>query len=82
MKSQDEILQEFKEDMQTELYANDHKGDWRKFINGWDIILELDHHEKKLYQAIHDKDKKLIREHIADCANLLMMLGNAHGLYE
>ena len=68
--------------MQIELNANAHKGDWEEFVNSPEIHRELSHHIFKLQKAEQNNNKDDIREHIADCANILMMLGNAYGLYE
>jgi len=69
-------------EMQKELIDNSHKGDWEDFIDPREILKELEYHKSKLINAMYDNEHKLIKEHIADCANLLLMLGNSYKLYE
>jgi len=76
-------LEKFKEQMQIELNANAHKGNWEEFVDPREILKELKHHENKMINAMYeDGNRELIKEYIADCANILMMLGNAYGLYD
>lgn len=92
MKSHNHYLLAFVKQMDFELKANEHKGDWRKFENIEEIHKELDHHLDKLYRVEEllrdpntierDHLPGLIKEYIADSANILMMLGKAYKLYE
>lgn len=66
--------------MQKEIDDNSHKGDWETFTNKENIISEFYHHLNKLEMSSND-DPELIKEYIADCANILMMLGNSYKLY-
>lgn len=75
-------IDKFKEQMQIELDANSHKGNWEDFVSSPEIHKELSHHIFKLQKAEEANNKKDIKEHIADCANILMMLGNGYGLYD
>lgn len=68
--------------MQVELKNNSHKGDWEKFVDPREILKELRHHENKLTDAMFNDNRDLVKEYIADCANILMMLGNSYKLYE
>ena len=76
-----EQVKDFAEQMQKELDDNSHKEDWR----GWNdlnaMLWELEYHKGKLLIAIKDDEKKLVKEYIADCANILMFIGNAGELY-
>jgi len=76
-----EQLKDFAEQMQKELDTNSHKEDWRNWNNLGEMLWDLEYHKGKLLIAIKDNDKKLVKEYIADCANILMFMGNAGGLY-
>lgn len=76
-----EILK-FAEQMFIELKNNEHKGDWITFTDENNIVNELDYHLKKLhYERIGNREEPKIKEYIADCANILLMLGNSLGYY-
>lgn len=66
----------FVENMQKELNANKHKGDWKVFNDRKIIMQELEHHLCKLYNSLNEKDDEKIKEYIADCANNLLFLRN------
>lgn len=66
----------------TELINNAEKGDWREFKYLPGIKKELNYHIKKLYTALSGTDNNLIKEHIADCGNFLLMLANAKNLFK
>lgn len=72
----------FAEAMQHELNANAKKGDWQTFTDVIGILNELEYHKAKLMIDLKKGDKKKVLEHIADCGNFLLMLGNAGGLYD
>jgi hypothetical protein len=73
----------FAESMNFELIQNQHKGNWETFLDKNDIMKELHHHLDKLETVrLTNNDPVLIKEHIADCANILMFLGNAYKFYE
>ena len=74
-------LKDFVQQMQKELDDNKHKGDWREFSNLDELLWEFEYHKGKLLSAIKDDDKPLIKEYIADCANVLMFMGNVGKLY-
>lgn len=80
-KTQFELVDLFAASMKEELEANEHKGDWRDWKKPLEIQDELHYHLGKLNKAIYEKDRVLIKEHIADCGNILLMLGNAYELY-
>ena len=61
--------------MESELKANEHKGDWRaprKDKNA--IFAELAWHQAKLLVALEAGEKDKIAEHTADMCNLYLML--------
>lgn len=74
-------LIKFVEYMNYELEMNKHKGDWKTFDDPILIINELEHHLNKLNGAISCNNIYEIREYIADCGNILLMLGNSYKLY-
>lgn len=74
------IRQAFIAQMEAELAANAHKGDW----NAWrpsaaDLDQELWHHVQKLRRALQKGDHAAVREHSADLANISM---KAHEIFE
>jgi hypothetical protein len=71
----------FAEEMQKELKANESKGNWEEFININEILIEFEYHKAKLIIELRKGDKTKCKEYIADCANILLMLGNAGQLY-
>lgn len=75
-------IQKFAEVMQIEIDNNSHKGNWEEFTDKENIISELYYHLGKLENVIYNDDKELIKEYIADCSNILMMLGNSYKLYD
>lgn len=75
-------IEKFAEQMQIELDENSYKGNWENFKDPNEIDIELDYHLTKLRNSVKQKDKERIKEYIADCANLLLMLGNSYELYE
>jgi hypothetical protein len=76
-------VQRFAESMQEEIDANSHKGDWETFLDKNAVWSEFFHHLNKLETAcLNESDPLLVKEYIADCGNILMMLGNTYELYE
>lgn len=72
----------FAKQMQTELDNNQHKGDWNKWRNVQEILNEFEYHKSKLLIALRKKEPhEECKELIADCANILMFLGNTGELY-
>jgi len=71
----------FAEAMQNELDANSHKGDWQEWSDIEAMIAELEWHKAKLLFALKENDKDKCKEYIADCANILLFIGNVGGLY-
>ena len=69
--------------MQNELNNNkQNKGEgWREWKDINAMWAEIIYHQGKLIKAMIDGDKKLIIEHIADCANFYMFIGNALEVY-
>jgi hypothetical protein len=76
-------IQKFAEAMQKEISDNSRKGDWETFTDKNSIWSEFFRHLNKLETVcLNEEDPKLVKEYIADCGNILMMLGNAYKLYE
>lgn len=76
------IVAQFAVQMNQELIANLDKGPWENWDNVPKIQDELSYHLEKLARSMQNLDKNGIREHLADCGNFLMMLGNAYNTYE
>lgn len=73
----------FAKQMQVELDANSHKGDWNEWRDVQEILNEFEYHKAKLLMALRKKEPHHeCKELIADCANILMFLGNAGYLYD
>lgn len=89
MKTQDRLVDEFAQTMKDELANNQHKGDWREWKDIEKMHQELQYHLEKLkisedwtkYNFSEDVAKEKIKEHLADCGNFLLMIGNAYGIY-
>lgn len=81
MRSQWDLVDVFAQEMKNELQSNMHKGDWREWNDTTKMFQELEYHEDKLSKAIQSGNREAIKEHLADCANFLLMIGNAYGLY-
>ena len=87
IQSQESKLTKFSVEMHKELLANSNKGDWEEFLDVYEIMNELDYHIEKLYDKVSNVGRRVVtseelKEHIADCANILLFLGNAYGLYD
>lgn len=76
-------LLKFAERMQIELNHNQLK---KGSIFMWKGIEhkvgELDYHKAKLMMALKQGDRAAVKEYIADCANILMAIGDEYGLYD
>lgn len=75
-------VERFAADMTRELEANAHKGLWEEWDDVNEMIAELEWHKAKLLMAMREGDKDKVREHLADCGNILMFIGNAGNLYD
>ena len=76
------IIERFAKQMQIELEHNNHKGsvlEWNDYI---EMIADLEYHKSKMMLAIRSKNKMASKEYIADCANILMAIGNLLRLYD
>ena len=76
-----EQIEKFALQMQIELDNNEHKGtifDWKGIT---DKIADLEYHKAKMLLAIRTGQKNSIKEYIADCANILLSIGNELNLY-
>lgn len=70
--------------MFAEMLANAGKGPRRGWLSTrpLTLVLETFYHVAKLQAAVVDRDKKRIREHAADVANMAMMLADRCGVLE
>lgn len=80
-------LTKFYMEMARELRNNSHKGNWEDFTHKESILKEFEYHFKKVLTVLEGGEQviyfeELLKEHIADCDNILMFLGNAYGLYD
>lgn len=74
------IRRKFLERMDSELIANERKGNWNTWTpSSEDGLSEISHHLAKLESAIEAGDKKLISEYSADIANISMKVSEIHG---
>lgn len=76
------IAEAFKQQMIKENTDNAHKGDILDWDNVDEMLSELEWHKAKLLIAMRDKNPDTVKEHLADCANYLLAIGNAWKLYE
>jgi len=73
---------EFAKVMQHEINENERKGNWEEFQHRDSILSELYHHLNKLEKTYFgDQNPDEMKEYIADCANILLMLGNSYNFY-
>ena len=77
----EEKLNNFISIMKRELIKNSYKGDWEEYLDDNDMIKELYYHLNKLENSLKNNDVKWIEEHIADCSNILLFIGNSKNLY-
>lgn len=84
MNEQDKLkLIRFVASMEIEQVNNEYKG----AITDWDASVEekmfdFDYHMAKLHIAMKEEKKGAIREFIADCANILLAIGDSYGVYD
>jgi hypothetical protein len=71
----------FVRSMNAEIRSNEHKGDWRAWKpDPQAAILEINHHSKKLVEAIKHRAILSVSEHSADLANIAMKADECFGL--
>jgi hypothetical protein len=71
----------FADNMFEEIKSNLHKGDWADWKNVSEMLEEHQYHFEKLKNSIESNTLHLIKEHLADCGNILMFIGNQYNLY-
>lgn len=81
MKTFEEVAESFKQSMIKENNDNAHKGNILDWYNIDEMLSELEWHKAKLLFALKDKDSARIKEHLADCGNFLVAIGNACEVY-
>lgn len=75
-----ELNPSFIERMAVELNENSYKGDWREWRPTAEGARgELEHHVKKLLEAVERRDRAKVSEHSADVAVIAMMIEATHG---
>ncbi len=75
-------IKNFAIQMEMELDNNRTKGCIFEWDGTREKISELEYHKAKLLLAMKVRDEKAIKEYIADCANILLAIGNEYGLYD
>lgn len=74
------VRPEFVAQMEAELQANQHKGDWRRWKpTVLQVLAEIQHHEGKLMLALSTGDCARVKEHAADLANFAMKVDEQFG---
>lgn len=75
------VIPAFISQMEKELEANQHKGDWSLWQpTREEAVRELSHHQNKLVAAVQAGDADLVSEYTADVANLAMKISTEFGL--
>ena len=73
----------FFKQMECELLANSHKGDFNKWRpSDEDILKKIDHHLNKLKKALLEKNKSEIREFSANIGNFSKKIYEEFGKYD
>lgn len=75
-------IQRFASQMSIELEHNRHKGSILWWEDFQPMMSDFEYHKAKMIMAIRQNDKKAVKEYIADCANILLAIGNLGGLYD
>ena len=74
------VRPEFVAQMEAELQANQHKGDWRRWYpTPLQVLSEIQHHEGKLMLALSAGDCARVKEYAADIANFAMKVDEQFG---
>lgn len=75
-------LYRFVRQMAIEQNNNSHKGSILAWEGLEEKVFDFDYHKGKLMLAIKEENKDAIKEFIADCANILLSIGEEFDLYE
>lgn len=75
-------IRRFADQMQIEMDNNSHKSNMMEWHDFEEMITELEYHKAKMFMALRAKNYNAMKEYIADCANLLLAIGNMHNLYQ
>lgn len=82
MANKEIILNNFFHEMTRQIAHNQDKGDLLAWDHIGEILYELEYHRAKLLIALKEENKYAMKEYIADCANILLALGNQFNLYD
>ena len=82
MEEEREKVLRFANAMLIELDHNNHKGSILLWEGLAEKVAELEYHKAKLMMALKHRNSDAIREYIADCANILLSIGNGFGIYD
>lgn len=76
-----ETIENFSHEIKRQIELNSDKGNLLEWNDIGHILYELDYHKAKLLIAIKQNNPYAIKEYIADCASILLALGNCYGIY-
>lgn len=82
IKEEEIKIQRFASQMSIELEHNNHKPSILEWNDLMEMIADLEYHKAKMMLAIRTGNKMAAKEYIADCANILLAIGNYGGLYD
>lgn len=79
----DKEVYNFAMNMQKQLDINTElkNQNWHNYTDIKNILIDIEYHKAKLLMALKEDNPGAIAEYIADCANILMFLGAAIGMY-
>ncbi len=78
----DKKIERFADQMQIELIKNENKGSVYEWKGLRDKLIDLEYHKAKMLLAIKEKNDYALKEYIADCANILLSIGDELKLYD
>lgn len=76
-----DVAEAFKQQMLKENKDNSDKGNILEWNNVDEMLVDLEYHKAKLYFAMKSNSVEGVKEYLADCANILLAIGNAWKLY-
>lgn len=83
MKEEEQLkVERFAKQMLIELQNNSHKGSILDWKGMYEKIADFEYHKAKMLIAMRTGQKMAMKEYIADCANILLSIGDEANLYE
>lgn len=77
----EDVAEAFMKQMLKENKDNIVKGNILEWDNVDEMLIDLEYHKAKLYFALKSKNPEGVKEYLADCANILLAIGNSWELY-